>query len=103
MAKDERQTLLVEKAKRELTAAMAELEIANAELREQNEYLQRRLDEEARRLAQGGPVQATMDRDASAKAISADEFDRRFDDGEDITGYLDLSRGRHINKTPAEG
>lgn len=43
-----------------------------------------------------------MDRDASAKAMSADEFDRRFDDGEDITKYLDLSKGRHINRTPVE-
>lgn len=57
MAKDERQALLVEKIKRELTTAMAELQIANIDLREQNEYLQRRLDEETRRLAQGGPVQ----------------------------------------------
>lgn len=47
-------------------------------------------------------VQAVMDRDASARAMSADEFDRRFDDGEDITKYLDLSKGRHINRTPVE-
>ena len=31
-------------------------------------------------------------------AISAEEFDRRFDDGEDITPYLDLSTARRINQ-----
>lgn len=30
------------------------------------------------------------------EAISAEEFDRRFDDGEDMTPYLDLSRTRRI-------
>ena len=31
---------------------------------------------------------------SKAKTISAEEFDRRFDDGEDITEFLDLSRAR---------
>ena len=31
---------------------------------------------------------------AAAKKISAEEFDRRFDDGEDMTDYLDWSRAR---------
>jgi len=34
----------------------------------------------------------------SKQKISAEELDRRFDEGEDITEYLDLSSGRHINK-----
>jgi len=29
--------------------------------------------------------------------ISAEEFDRRFDNGEDMTPYLDFSKARHIN------
>jgi CopG antitoxin of type II toxin-antitoxin system len=31
---------------------------------------------------------------SAAKAISAEEFDRRFDDGEDMTDYLDWSSFR---------
>jgi hypothetical protein len=30
----------------------------------------------------------------SKEMISAEEFDRKFDDGEDISEYLDLSRAR---------
>jgi CopG antitoxin of type II toxin-antitoxin system len=30
----------------------------------------------------------------AAKQISAEEFDRRFDDGEDMSDYLDWSRAR---------
>jgi predicted DNA binding CopG/RHH family protein len=37
------------------------------------------------------------------ETISADEFDRIFDEGkEDITQYLDLSSARRINQKPAE-
>jgi hypothetical protein len=32
--------------------------------------------------------------------ISAEEFDRRFDEGEDMTPYLDFSKARHINLEP---
>ena len=31
------------------------------------------------------------------KTISAEEFDRRFDDGEDVSEYLDLSSLRRPN------
>jgi hypothetical protein len=31
---------------------------------------------------------------AAKKQISAEEFDRRFDDGEDMSDYLDWSRAR---------
>ena len=31
---------------------------------------------------------------AAVKTISADEFDRRFDDGEDMSDFLDWSRAR---------
>jgi predicted DNA binding CopG/RHH family protein len=31
------------------------------------------------------------------KRLSAEELDRRFDEGEDITGYLNLESARHIN------
>jgi hypothetical protein len=31
---------------------------------------------------------------AAAKTISAEEFDRRFDDGEDMSDFLDWSRAR---------
>lgn len=51
MAKDERQALLIEKTEHELKAAIASMKLEAIDLREQNEYLQRRLDEEARRLA----------------------------------------------------
>jgi hypothetical protein len=30
-------------------------------------------------------------------SISAEEFDRKFDDGEDITPYLDLTSARRVN------
>lgn len=40
---------------------------------------------------------------ANKKAITAEEFDRIFDEGkEDITQYLDLSSARYINKKPTE-
>ena len=29
--------------------------------------------------------------------ISAEEFDRRFDNGEDMAPYLDFSKAKHIN------
>jgi CopG antitoxin of type II toxin-antitoxin system len=32
---------------------------------------------------------------AAVKTISAEEFDRRFDDGEDMSDYLDWSKARH--------
>jgi hypothetical protein len=32
--------------------------------------------------------------------ISVEEFDRRFDDGEDIDEYLDFSTTRRINQVP---
>ena len=32
--------------------------------------------------------------------ISGEEFDRRFDDGEDMTPFLDFSKARHINLQP---
>ena len=32
--------------------------------------------------------------------MQAKEFDRRFDAGEDITQFLDLSRARRINQSP---
>lgn len=32
--------------------------------------------------------------------MKAEDFDRRFDAGEDITGDLDVSRARHPNKEP---
>ena len=40
-----------------------------------------------------------MKKDRSIE-ISAEEFDRRFDDGEDMTPYLDFSKARHINIEP---
>jgi len=33
-------------------------------------------------------------------AISAEEFDRRFDSGEDLSEYLDWDSGTHINLKP---
>lgn len=33
--------------------------------------------------------------------MSTEEFDRRFDDGEDITGFLDASSKRHPNQERA--
>lgn len=35
-----------------------------------------------------------MKKSNAIKTISAAEFDRRFDDGEDVTEYLDLSSAR---------
>ena len=32
--------------------------------------------------------------------MKAKEFDRRFDSGDDITQFLDLSRARRINQSP---
>ena len=34
------------------------------------------------------------------KTISAKEFDRMFDDGEDISEYLDFATARHLNLEP---
>ena len=34
----------------------------------------------------------------STKTISVEEFDRRFDDGESVVEYLDLSRAFHPNR-----
>jgi predicted DNA binding CopG/RHH family protein len=34
------------------------------------------------------------------KHLPAEELDRRFDDGEDITEYLDLESASHINLEP---
>ena len=34
------------------------------------------------------------------KAISAEEFDRAFDDGEDISAYVDWDKAAHINLKP---
>jgi hypothetical protein len=34
----------------------------------------------------------------NVNAISAEEFERRFDEGEDITPYLDLKSARRINQ-----
>lgn len=40
---------------------------------------------------------------SNKKTITAEEFDRIFDEGEeDITPYLDLSSARRINKEPGE-
>ena len=32
--------------------------------------------------------------------ISAEEFDRKFDDGEDMTPFLDFSKAKYINLQP---
>jgi hypothetical protein len=32
------------------------------------------------------------------KTITAEEFDRKFDDGEDISAYVDWSKGVHPNR-----
>ena len=37
---------------------------------------------------------------STPKTISAEEFDRRFDDGEDVSEYLDLSRACRPNLQP---
>lgn len=50
---DERQRLMIKKTKHELKAAMAALELENIELRRENAYLQRRVEEESRRLDNG--------------------------------------------------
>lgn len=34
------------------------------------------------------------------KSISNEELERRFDDGEDITGFMDLSTARRPNQEP---
>jgi len=39
----------------------------------------------------------TMEKN-NVNAISAEEFERRFDEGEDITPYLDLKSARRINQ-----
>ena len=36
----------------------------------------------------------------SIKTISAEEFDRRFDDGEDISDYIDWSSARRPGREP---
>lgn len=50
---DKRKRLMVKQAKHELKAAMAALELENIELRRENAYLERRVEEESRRLANG--------------------------------------------------
>lgn len=50
---DKRKRFMVKQAKRELKAAMAALELENIELRRENAYLERRVEEESRRLANG--------------------------------------------------
>lgn len=47
---DERQELLIKKTKHELKAAIAAAKIEAIDLKAENEYLQRRLEEEGRRL-----------------------------------------------------
>jgi hypothetical protein len=37
---------------------------------------------------------------STPKTISAEEFDRRFDDGEDVSAYLDWSKARRPNLEP---
>lgn len=37
---------------------------------------------------------------AAVKTISAEEFDRRFDDGEDMSDYLDWSTARRPGQEP---
>jgi hypothetical protein len=37
---------------------------------------------------------------STPKTISAEEFDRKFDDGEDLSEYLDLSRAYRPNLLP---
>ena len=34
------------------------------------------------------------------ETISAEEFDRRFDDGEDVSAYIDWSSARRVNLEP---
>jgi hypothetical protein len=34
------------------------------------------------------------------ETISAEEFDRRFDDGEDVSAYIDWSSARRLNLEP---
>jgi len=36
------------------------------------------------------------------KSITAEEFDRKFDDGEDISEYVDWGSARRINKDTAK-
>ena len=36
----------------------------------------------------------------TAKSISVEEFDRRFDDGEDMAEYIDWTSARHPNLEP---
>lgn len=47
---DGRQELLIKKAKHELKAAIAAAKIEAIDLKTENEHLQRRLEEESRRL-----------------------------------------------------
>ena len=37
---------------------------------------------------------------STPKTISAEEFDRKFDDGEDVSEYLDLSQAYRPNLLP---
>lgn len=41
-----------------------------------------------------------MTKSKSTKTISAAEFDRRFDDGEDLSDYIDWSTARRPNLEP---
>lgn len=40
----------------------------------------------------------TVEREPDPKTITASEFDRKFDAGEDITGYLDLKTATRSNR-----
>ena len=42
-----------------------------------------------------------IDRDiGKPEPISAEELDRRFDDGEDVSAYFDWSKAEFVNRTP---
>ena len=38
--------------------------------------------------------------EAEVKVVSAEEFDRMFDDGEDISAYIDWSKARRLHPKP---
>jgi hypothetical protein len=42
----------------------------------------------------------TGNRKTAGKTISAEEFDRRFDDGEDVSAYVDWSGAKRITAEP---
>jgi hypothetical protein len=39
---------------------------------------------------------------STPKTISAEEFDRKFDDGEDVSAYIDWSSARRVNLQPKQ-